>query len=415
MNKAELIDIICEKYLVTKRQADAILTAALDTIIEAVAQGDKVTVNNFGSFEPRQRMAREARNPQTGSKIEIAATKVPVFSAAQSFRDKLNAPPPEDVSYYFLARGTKLYQEAVEYYTRVIQFRGAFFNDAYSGRGDVYRQMGEYEKAIQDYTQAINNKYLLSITYEKRGLAYLSWGDKEKAILDLKKSAERFLHYGNEGKYNNLLTQVRKILNEIVEEGRKKTDTQDYIGAIEDYNLAIQIDPNNRKASDCLKIAQLALKQDQEIAAAQKQLETEGYFTPKSLEEAKKKTIISIVRRQGQSEFRQTLLEIYNYRCAITECDVSEALEAAHIIPYIATENNNPSNGLLLRADLHTLFDLNLITIDPEKLEVILDPRLRQSSYGQFHSKRLQLPQNQLYWPKKEALKWRCEQCNWYS
>lgn len=79
------------------------------------------------------------------------------------------------------------------------------------------------------------------------------------------------------------------------------------------------------------------------------------------------------------------------------------------------TENNNLSNGLLLRSDLHTLFDLKLITIDPEKFEVIVDPRLRQSSYGQLHGKPLQLPENQLYWPKKDALKWRCEQCSWYK
>ncbi|WP_228061603.1 HNH endonuclease [[Phormidium] sp. LEGE 05292] len=327
----------------------------------------------------------------------------------------MNAPPPIDAFYYYgianKKRIAKLYQEAVEDYSRAIELQELSF--AYSQRGDVYLQLGEYEKAIQDYTQAINDSYHLSINYEKRGLAYLSWGDELNASLDLKKSAERFLHYGNEGKYNNLLTQVRKISDEIVEEGRKKADKQDYMGAIENYNQAIQIDPDNRKASDYLKIAQLALKQDQEIAAAQKLLDTEEFFTPKTSEEANERNIISIARRQGQYEFRKILLEAYNYRCAITEFDVQEALEAAHIIPYIATENNHPSNGLLLRADLHTLFDLNLITIDPEKLEVILDPRLRESSYRQLHGKLLQLPKDQLYWPKKEALKWRFEQCNW--
>ncbi|HEY9297525.1 MAG TPA: HNH endonuclease, partial [Phormidium sp.] len=200
-----------------------------------------------------------------------------------------------------------------------------------------------------------------------------------------------------------------------VEEGRKKADKHDYSGAVEDYNQAIQIDPDNREAFDYLRIAHSALKQYQEIVDAQKQLDTEEFFTPKSAEEANKRNIISIARRQGQYEFRKSLLEIYNYRCAITECDVQEALEAAHIIPYVQTENNHPSNGLLLRADLHTLFDLNLITIDPEKMQVSLAPSLRQTSYGQLHGKPLQLPENQLYWPKKDALKWRCEQCNWYK
>ncbi|MGA9379025.1 MAG: HNH endonuclease [Phormidium sp.] len=150
-----------------------------------------------------------------------------------------------------------------------------------------------------------------------------------------------------------------------------------------------------------------------EINAAQKQLDTEEYFNPKTIEEAEKRTIMSIARREGQYEFRKSLLEIYNYRCAITECDVPEALEAAHIIPYVETENNHPSNGLLLRADLHTLFDLKLITIEPEKMEVYLASSLRETSYSELHGKPLQLPKDKIYWPKKEALKRRFEQCNW--
>ncbi len=148
---------------------------------------------------------------------------------------------------------------------------------------------------------------------------------------------------------------------------------------------------------------------------AQEHLNIEDYFIPKSIKEAKERIKISIARRQGQSKFRQSLLEAYNYRCAITGCDAQEALEAAHIIPYCETENNHPSNGLLLRADLHTLFDLDLIAINPETMQVHLAPSLRQTDYGRLHGKSLQLPKNKAYFPRKDVLQWRCNQCGWYG
>lgn len=89
MNKGELIDAIAEKANVSKKEADAILTAMLDTILEAVASGEKVTLVGFGTFEVRERQAREGRNPATGKPIQIPATKVPAFSAGKLFKDKV--------------------------------------------------------------------------------------------------------------------------------------------------------------------------------------------------------------------------------------------------------------------------------------------------------------------------------------
>jgi len=91
MNKAELIDKVADKAEVTKKQADAIATAALETIMEAVAAGDKVTLVGFGSFEPRKRAAREGRNPKTGEAMQIPETIVPAFSAGKLFKDKVSA------------------------------------------------------------------------------------------------------------------------------------------------------------------------------------------------------------------------------------------------------------------------------------------------------------------------------------
>jgi DNA-binding protein HU-beta len=92
MNKGELVDAIAEKASVTKKQADVVLNAVIEAIVETVAAGDKVTLVGFGSFEMRERQAREGRNPKTGAKMEIPATKVPAFSAGKFFKEKV-APP----------------------------------------------------------------------------------------------------------------------------------------------------------------------------------------------------------------------------------------------------------------------------------------------------------------------------------
>jgi DNA-binding protein HU-beta len=93
MNKAELVDAIAEKAGVTKKEADAVLSAVIETIVESVAGGDKVALVGFGSFEKRHRKEREGRNPKTGEAMTIAATSVPAFSAGKSFKEKV-APAP---------------------------------------------------------------------------------------------------------------------------------------------------------------------------------------------------------------------------------------------------------------------------------------------------------------------------------
>jgi DNA-binding protein HU-beta len=90
MNKGELVDKIAENADVTKKQADAILSAILDSIMEAVSTEDKVTLVGFGSFESRQRQAKEGRNPRTGETMTIPETVVPVFSAGKLFKEKVS-------------------------------------------------------------------------------------------------------------------------------------------------------------------------------------------------------------------------------------------------------------------------------------------------------------------------------------
>lgn len=98
MNKGELVDAITEKASVTKKQADAVLSATIDAIMEAVSEGEKVTLVGFGTFEGRERQAREGRNPSTGQPIDIPATTVPAFSAGKLFKEKVATKPAEPAS-----------------------------------------------------------------------------------------------------------------------------------------------------------------------------------------------------------------------------------------------------------------------------------------------------------------------------
>ncbi|HEY9844689.1 MAG TPA: HU family DNA-binding protein [Candidatus Caenarcaniphilales bacterium] len=89
MNKGELVDAIASKTQVSKKDADAVLTATLEAIVEAVSQGDKVSLVGFGSFEPRDRQAREGRNPKSGEAMTIPATRVPAFAPGKLFKEKV--------------------------------------------------------------------------------------------------------------------------------------------------------------------------------------------------------------------------------------------------------------------------------------------------------------------------------------
>jgi len=127
-------------------------------------------------------------------------------------------------------------------------------------------------------------------------------------------------------------------------------------------------------------------------------------FDPTSIEDARQRTLQAITQRQGQGNFRKKLLEVYQGACVVTGYQVPEALEAAHIVPYMGKATNALSNGLLLRADIHTLFDLGLLAIDEQEKAVVLDPSLRSSSYADLHGKRIASPSTSEALPSKLAL-----------
>lgn len=147
-----------------------------------------------------------------------------------------------------------------------------------------------------------------------------------------------------------------------------------------------------------------ATQQDKHVEEITNTLRENGYFEPNNLTDERTRILREIVQRRGQYNFRRDLLSAYGGRCAITGCDVEDALEAAHIIGYVGASTQHVKNGILMRADIHTLFDLGLLKICPETLKVVLAPSVRKSSYAELHGQPLRRPVLASMEPDIEAL-----------
>jgi len=137
-----------------------------------------------------------------------------------------------------------------------------------------------------------------------------------------------------------------------------------------------------------------------------KEIETEGEggFDPGNQEDARERTLRSVVQRRGQPQFRADLIKTFNGKCAISGCDVVAVLEAAHITPYLGPAANTITNGLLLRADIHTLWDLGLVAVDPEKFTVWVSPIVTAPMYRALDGNPLFMPPQKHLRPSVEAL-----------
>jgi len=91
MNKNELVAAVSTKAGLTKKDAEAAVSAITEAISEALTAGDKVQLVGFGTFEVAARAAKEGKNPRTGEKITIPASKAPKFKAGKALKDKVNA------------------------------------------------------------------------------------------------------------------------------------------------------------------------------------------------------------------------------------------------------------------------------------------------------------------------------------
>ncbi|MEH2040461.1 HNH endonuclease [Nostoc sp.] len=244
-----------------------------------------------------------------------------------------------------------------------------------------------------------------------------------------KSKASDFLN--SEWEKHSLIQQRQRrgvrLVDIFFDKGEAFKQNKEYQAAIDNYKLALKVDSKYVKAIQRIKTCESILNREpkipsvepkpsldtNELLLAREELDKQKFFNFKSGAEARQKITVSIARRQGQSQFRKSLLDAYYSKCAITNFDAEVALEAAHIIPYSETENNHPSNGLLLRADLHTLFDLNLIVIDPKTMKVHISPVLKETEYKTIDGKEIRVPKDEMCRPNQEFLKQRLEQCKW--
>jgi putative restriction endonuclease len=126
-----------------------------------------------------------------------------------------------------------------------------------------------------------------------------------------------------------------------------------------------------------------------------------------SIIEARRRVLREISLRRGQARFRDRLIRRYGCVCQVSKCMFPELIEAAHVRPYCQTKDNSVDNGLLLRSDLHTLFDLALLAIHPTSVRVTLHPALSTAGYGLYDNVPLFL--NDTNGPNRAALAQRWE------
>ncbi len=124
-------------------------------------------------------------------------------------------------------------------------------------------------------------------------------------------------------------------------------------------------------------------------------LEDEGDFRLKALRE--------VIVREGQPIFRRKLIEAYEGKCAVTGCSIQVLLEAAHITPYAGAWHTRAQHGLLLKTDIHTLFDRGLLWIDAD-MKIRISKQLAGTEYAELDGRNLRLPKDKKNWPSTTHL-----------
>jgi HNH endonuclease len=129
-------------------------------------------------------------------------------------------------------------------------------------------------------------------------------------------------------------------------------------------------------------------------------------FSPTDIEDGRRRILREIVQRQGQKRFRDTVLSAYGNKCAISHSKAIWVLEAAHIVPYLGVRTNVAQNGILLRSDIHTLFDLHLISVNPTARTIEISSKLSKTVYSKLSKKIVDEPLKAAMRPSNDALEY---------
>jgi len=300
----------------------------------------------------------------------------------------------------------------------------------------------ERQVIIQNFSDAT---YPELIDIERRGRGFYAWGlpaDEDNVDQWFHMGVGDFVlltckgdyrHYGKVlGRYENSRAaeaiwgdtedseEVRELLfflSEPISLSLPRTELTDYID--EDYSSFRQVpsETMERIEADFGSIERFFRRRLLNMSAGGPVLDMSGIirlsereqarmnaFDPSSTKDGRAMIVETITKRRGQPALRQMLLSAYEYQCAITGCNAVEALETTYIIPYRGKYTHKASNGILLRADLHTLFDLGKMAIDTRTMTVILNDELLNSSYRIFADRPLNFPKDESQRPSKEAL-----------
>lgn len=130
-------------------------------------------------------------------------------------------------------------------------------------------------------------------------------------------------------------------------------------------------------------------------------------------EDARRYAAAVRAERQGQGTFRLRLLRAYGNQCAVTGEHAIPVLEAAHIQPYLGPASNHPQNGIVLRSDLHRLYDRGYVTVTPD-LRLEVSPRLRDEfengkHYYEMEGRSVHVPRERQLLPSAQALEWHAQ------
>lgn len=127
----------------------------------------------------------------------------------------------------------------------------------------------------------------------------------------------------------------------------------------------------------------------------------------------RERVLREIAVRRGQQNFRRELITAYGGRCAISCYNAESVLEAAHISPYKGEHTHRVTNGLLLRADIHTLFDLHALTVSPD-LKVRVSTELHGTPYARFQNVNLVVVPPPESRPDRDVLDAHNRACPWF-
>ncbi|MCU7853371.1 MAG: HNH endonuclease [Candidatus Thiodiazotropha sp. (ex Monitilora ramsayi)] len=247
----------------------------------------------------------------------------------------------------------------------------------------------DYSIALDTLLQRLKNQNVKSIRISiVSSLALKIWD-----------SQERFIEVDGSNDISLNDTDIRDLRKKISKAQQDKKEDPESKGGNSTKRILIEADLNKDSWKNII-----FGQEDKTIPVAETDIEDHSEeFSPEDTEKAKEKVSRSVALRRGQPNFRKKLLSAYENSCAVTGTTFPPILEAAHIVPYMGENTNHITNGILLRADIHTLFDLGLLGIN-QNYELIVANSIKYTEYERFNGKKINLPKNKTEHPSLAAL-----------